>query len=32
MIWSELTQLRSSFLRALKRSTHFLEQSWLRHE
>jgi hypothetical protein len=31
-IWSQPIQLRSLSLRALKRSTHFLEQSWVRHE
>jgi hypothetical protein len=31
-IWSQPTQLRSLSLRALKRSTHFLEQSGVRHE
>jgi hypothetical protein len=31
-IWSHLTQLRSLFVRAMKRSTHFLEQSGVRHE
>jgi hypothetical protein len=31
-IWSQPTQSRSLSLRALKRSTHFLEQSGVRHE
>jgi hypothetical protein len=30
--WSQSTQSRSLSLRALKRSTHFLEQSGVRHE
>jgi hypothetical protein len=32
VIWSQGNQLRSLSLRVLKRSTHFLEQSWVRHE
>jgi hypothetical protein len=31
-IWSQGSQLRSLARRALKRSTHFLEQSGVRHE
>jgi hypothetical protein len=32
VIWSQPIQLRSLWRRVLKRSTHFLEQSWVRHE